>query len=109
MSWREAWNLVAVLVKDSSSQVGAALAGWDAPRSVEWLLFADLYDLQHASKAKRKPKPYPRPIPDKASTRRIGKTKLGRADAIRLLNSHSPIRETGPLRDARGRFMKKSA
>lgn len=105
MSWREAWNLTGILVKDSSSQVGAALAGWSAPRTTEWLLLADLYDLQHASKAKRAPKPYPRPT-DKPNTRKVGKTSLPRAEAIRLLSRVSPTRSVGPARDARGRFTK---
>lgn len=84
------------------------MAGWDGPRSSEWLLLADLYDLQHASKAKRTPKPYPRPIPKKGEARRMGKTKLPTAEAVRLLRSVAPTRRVGPARDARGRFVKRA-
>lgn len=109
MSFREAWNLVGVLANDPSSQIGAAMAGWDGPKSAEWLILADLYDLQHMSKAKRKPKPYPRPKAKKAPSQRLGKTQLPQADAIKLLQSISPLRKPGPARDARGRFAKRPA
>lgn len=108
MSWREAWNLTHILTKDSSSQVGAAFAGWDTPRSAEWLILADLYDLQHTSKAKRKPTPYPRPVPKKLASKRVGKTQLSRAEAIKLLQSVSPVRTVERARDSRGRFTKKA-
>lgn len=109
MSWREAWNLTGILANDSSSQVGGAMAGWDSPKSAEWLLLADLYDLQHTSKAKRKPNPYPRPKPKKAPSKQLGKTQMPMADAIKLLQSVSPTRTTGPVRDSRGRFAKRPA
>lgn len=35
MSWGEAFDLTMVLVTDPSSRVGAALAGWQYPLSVE--------------------------------------------------------------------------
>ena len=101
--------MVMVLAKDPSSQLGAALAGWDSPKSAEWLILADLYDLQHMSKAKRKPNPYPRPKPKKAPTKRVGKTQLATADAIKLLQSISPLRKTGPFRGPDGRFAKRPA
>ena len=62
MSWGEAWRLFHILVRDPSSQVAAALGEWDHPTSYEALILADLYDLQHQTKSKRKVKPYPRPF-----------------------------------------------
>lgn len=98
-----------ILAKDPSSQIGAALAGWDGPRSAEWLILADLYDLQHQSKAKRTPKPYPRPLRESGPSNRLGKTQLPRADAIKMLQSISPLRKPGPLRGPNGRFIKRPA
>ena len=70
MGYGEAWRLMRVLIADPSSQLAASLAGWEHPATRESLALYDLYDLQHASKAKRKPKPYPRPWVKKP--RRIG-------------------------------------
>lgn len=61
MSYGEAIRLASVLAGDPSSQVSAALGGWAHPISRADITLRDLYDLQHISKAKRKPKPYPRP------------------------------------------------
>lgn len=61
MRWGEAYRLASVLARDPASAVAAAVAGWDYPISRDALVLADLYDLQHAAKAKRRPKPYPRP------------------------------------------------
>lgn len=115
MSWREAWNLVGVLARDSSSQVGAAMAGWEAPRSAEWLILADLYDLQHQSKAKRTPKPYPRPKVKKMAKKAPGSKPVGDArDTLRRLaggafNPAPAPALKGPLRGPDGRFAKRPA
>lgn len=61
MSWGEATRLVGVLAADPSSALCAALAGWEHPFSREALILADLFDVQYASKAKRRPQPWPRP------------------------------------------------
>ena len=61
MGWGEAWRLTKILAADPSSAVAAAFAGWQYPLSREGITLRDLYDLQHTSKAKRKPKAYPRP------------------------------------------------
>lgn len=83
----EAALLVVSLLRDTSSWLHAKLAGWEYPISREWLLTADLYDLQHASKSKRKTKPYPRPF-SRAKTYG-GKHKNGKirskADLMALL------------------------
>lgn len=65
MSWGEALTLTTVLASDPSSHVAAALGGWSHPMTRTDMTLRDLYDLQHMSKAKRKPKPYPRPWPDR--------------------------------------------
>jgi hypothetical protein len=75
MSWGEAIRALGVLRKDSTSQFAAAMEGWDYPIDRASLLLADLYDLQHITKAdpkKGKPKPHPgRPwkISDREVTR----------------------------------------
>lgn len=70
MRWGEAYRLAHVLARDPSSAIAAAVAGWDHPFSREALLLADLYDLQHAAKARKRPRPYPRPWGDKERTKR---------------------------------------
>lgn len=87
MTWGEAIRLTTILSADPSSHVGAALAGWDHPASREALILMDLYDLQHQSKAKRRPKPYPRPFPDRHK-RTFGRTRLTREGLRRILDEH---------------------
>lgn len=62
MEWAEAIGLVGVLLQDPSSWLQAAVAGWETPRSAEWFVLADLFDLTHAANSKRRPKPMPRPF-----------------------------------------------
>lgn len=61
MRWDEALRMLRILGADPSSQVGAALSGWTHPVPREWIVLADLLDIQLRSKAKRRPKPYRRP------------------------------------------------
>lgn len=61
MTYGEAWRLFLLLSADPSSHVAAAMNGWSFPASREALALFDLFDLQHASKAKRRPAPYQRP------------------------------------------------
>jgi len=69
MGWGEAWRLVQVLVQDPTSRIAAAVAGWEAPRSPEWMVLADMYDLRHQLAAQKKSiTPYPRPWDKKRST-----------------------------------------
>lgn len=71
MSHGEAIRLAGVLTSDPSSHVAASMAGWPHPVSREWLVAADLFDLQHRVAAGRKtPPPYPRPWTRQAT--RIG-------------------------------------
>lgn len=61
MGWDEAVRMLKVLSEDPSSWVAARLAGWTNPVPREWLVLADLFDVQLRSKSKRKPKAYRRP------------------------------------------------
>lgn len=86
MTWGEAVRLARILSSDPASMICAAASGWDAPRSREWLLLADLFDAYGVVHFK-KPKPYPRPFMGEGS-RRFGKTKLSRAEVVAILNAH---------------------
>lgn len=61
MGWGEGYRLSMALVTDPSSQVSVAIQGWKYPATRAEIVMLELFDLQHMSKAKRKPKPYPRP------------------------------------------------
>lgn len=61
MTFTEAARLAQGLLLDPSSHSFAALHEWDYPMSREALVQADLFDLEHAGRTKKKPKPYPRP------------------------------------------------
>lgn len=89
MMWGEFYRLVKILSADSGSQVAAAIAEWDHPFSQTDRLLADLFDLQHRSKARHKPAPYPRPW--LAEGRRIGKTTMDPEMARALLRSVGPV------------------
>lgn len=86
MSWGEAVRLATVLVEDPTSQIAAAVSGWDRPWSHEWAASVDLFDLLHQVYGKQ-PKPYPRPWPDPNRKRR-GHTDKSRAEVISILNAH---------------------
>ena len=86
MSYGEAVRLVGVLAADPSSHLAAALNDWLAPRSVEWLVLADLFDAFVRANY-RKPQAYPRPFPEPGAVKR-GKTNRPRAEVIDLLNRH---------------------
>lgn len=72
MTLAEAGRHAATLRRDPSSAICAALEGWAHPISREAMLLADLFDLQHMSKAKKRPKPYPRPWAILGDTKRRG-------------------------------------
>lgn len=69
-TYGEAWRLTQQLLRDPSSHVAAAIAGWEHPVSAEWLVLADLYDLTMAVNAKKgTAKAYPRPWRDRSKSR----------------------------------------
>ena len=72
MDWGEAWRLTLKLAADPSTWVCCVVNGWRYPLSREGLAALDLYDLQHASKSrKRNPKPVRRPW-DRDPARYVG-------------------------------------
>ncbi|WP_104128003.1 hypothetical protein [Cryobacterium sp. Y57] len=72
----EAWHLCKSLLKDPSSWLHAAVAGWEHPVSREWIILAQSFDLAHAAASKHRPKPMPRPWPD--TKNKIGGKKMVR-------------------------------
>lgn len=87
MSYGEALRLTGILLRDPSSQVAAAREGWDGPRSREWFVLADLFDLTYRAHVKDPP-PYPRPGGRQHDGIRRGKTNMTRAAVIAVLNAH---------------------
>lgn len=92
MGWDEAIRLIAILRRDPSSMIAAALEGWDHPVSREALILMDLFDLDmsiNTDRKKGKPKPHPgRPFKvDGGKRERIGKA-AARADVAAILNAH---------------------
>jgi hypothetical protein len=100
MSYGEAVRLVGVLAADPSSHLAASLNDWSAPRSVEWLVLADLFDAFVRANY-RKAQRYPRPFLDGGAVRR-GKTNLNRAQVIDLLNRHGHTLDPETGEDAHG-------
>lgn len=76
-----------ILSADPSSQIGASLSEWSHPVTREALVFMDLYDLQHMSKSKRRPKPYPRPWSEPAR-KTWGRTSMTREAVLAILTAH---------------------
>lgn len=60
MGWGEAFRLTQVLIADTSSQVGAAVRGWQYPMERSDVVLRDLFDKYTQSHFKRPPA-YPRP------------------------------------------------
>jgi hypothetical protein len=95
------------LAKDTSSEVGAALAGWQYPASRQALAIFDLYDAT-ANAHFKKPKPYPRPWDP--APKRYGNASLSIDELRAVLNqhrgmtSHKRRRQGAPARH-RGRFV----
>lgn len=71
MSYAEAIRLLLLVARDPTSQLAASLNGWNHPWSHEAMVLADLFDLTHMAAGVKRPKPYPRPWPDKRETRQL--------------------------------------
>lgn len=89
ISWIEAVYLVSVLMRDPTSWLQSAYAGWKYPVSHEWMLLAELFDLEHQVNSKKKVKPLPRPWPSQ-NAKRVGKSNLSRDDVLRNLERMNP-------------------
>lgn len=84
MGWGEALRLARILSADPSSQVGAALAGFDRP--VDWpeIRLLHLIDSSEANRLGKKFKPVPKPWPDK-DVKRYGTESLSIEELNRRL------------------------
>lgn len=79
----EAVLLVRALMRDPRSRLHAVEAGWDYPVSREWLLGADLWDLELQKAVKRSQfKPYPRPF---GKQKMGGRSRRTASEALRIL------------------------
>lgn len=86
MSWGEAVRQMQTLLGDPTSHIAAAVSDHKRPWSHEWAATVDLFDLLHQVYG-NKPKPYPRPWPDRTG-KRHGRTDKSRAEVISILNAH---------------------
>lgn len=94
VTWLEAILLVAVLLRDPTSWIQAAVNDWDFPVSREWIVQAHTYDLLHAVNSKNKPKPYPTPwVPE--GTQKLGSKKQTRSNVLDKLERMNPKESDG--------------
>ena len=76
MSWGEALRLYRILIADPSSQIAAAVAGWQHPASRELLALYDLFDSSEYGRVGRKARPAQRPwVANERKTRGRGVTR----------------------------------
>ena len=85
MTYGEAYRLTVILSADPATALAAAVNEWDAPRSREWFLLADNFDLMAKGFGFKRPKPYPRPG---TGPRKRGRTNMTRAQVVAVLNQH---------------------
>lgn len=90
---REVRALVLMLMRRPDSWLTAAKQGWERPVTYEWLAMADLIDVERAKGAKRRPRPYPRPIAKRA---KLGGKKTVRRSPAEVLAILRPNRESPP-------------
>lgn len=93
VGWLEAVYLVAVLMKDPSSWLQAAVSEWEFPVSREWIVAVQTFDL-HAAVNSKKPKPYPTPWPN-ANTKKLGSKNQSRNDVLTALERMNPKENDG--------------
>jgi hypothetical protein len=110
MTYGEAWRQTFILMGDPSSQIAAALGGWDHPVDRADLVLRDLYDLQHAKAmagSKKNAKPYPRPWPEVKTRRQAPGADVTQEQIFEALRSAGHGVAQARARDARGRFVKR--
>lgn len=89
MSLAEAARLAVLLAKDPTTQLCAALNGWDYPASREFLVLADQFDaFGRVNSGKKKPAPYPRPWPDESKSTYGKGTAIPVDELRRTLDAH---------------------
>lgn len=89
-SWHEAIYLVQALLADTTSLLQASVRGWKYPVSREWMMLAELYDLDlriHSRGGKAKPVPRPWPDPNKS---RVGSATSSRKSILENLERMNP-------------------
>lgn len=91
MTWGEAIRLTHQLGRDTASHVFASIAEWDYPATREALVAMDHYDA-YAKATFKRPKPYPRPWPDRTKSR--PKPTISQEEVIAALRMAG---HTGPL------------
>ena len=70
IGWSEMLDLVSVLRNDPSSQLAAAVEGWEYPLDRNGWMLADLLDIQGSKALGKKWKAYPRPLKPRLSVER---------------------------------------
>jgi hypothetical protein len=89
MSWGEALNLTRVLAGDPSSQVGAAVAGWQFAVSREWLALKAMADNYVSVKtSKRGARLVGLVDPAEKPTRRVGTASMSPVELQSVLDKH---------------------
>jgi hypothetical protein len=92
MPWGEAINLIRILRADTTSQIAAALEGWDFPIDRAALAIQDLFDvtvMAHSDPKKGRPAPHSgRPFKSqRQDVQKFGKTGgRTRAEVVEILN-----------------------
>lgn len=81
--------MVAILLRDPTSWLQAAVAEWEFPVSREWIVAAHSYDLQAAVNSKTKPKPYPTPWVAEG-TQKLGSKNQSRGNVLDKLERMNP-------------------
>lgn len=89
VTWLEATYLVAILLRDPTSWLQAAVNEWEYPVSREWMVAAHSYDLLHAVNSKNKPKPYPTPWLAEG-TQKLGSKHQSRGSVLDKLERMNP-------------------
>lgn len=94
MTYGEAWRLLHRLAVDPSSHFTASLNNWAHPLTHEALVLMDLFDLQHRSKTKKTPRPYPRPWTARTIRRTAPDARLTQEEIVAALRAAG---HTAPL------------
>lgn len=87
IGWDEALDLVRILRADPSSQLAAAIEGWDYPLERAGWMLADLIDIQGGKAFGKKWKRYRRPLKAEENKQRWGNVGgRTRAQVVEILN-----------------------
>lgn len=87
MSWHEAFLLVTILMKDTSSWLQAAYNEWTHPVTPEWIMLVQQFDAFAMVNSKNKPKPTKMPW---QAPHRSGKPTIPDEEVRRILDAMRP-------------------